>query len=217
MAGRMVQSVVDVLEAKGLRKGAEDADLGIRERAARTADADEHDAGGGVAHRPWSSSSPQAEMAPDLQTCSQRLHPAHMAVWTTGASFFAPNATDRGFFRGEADRLLCRRGLLRKESELQVPVIFFVGRLVEKMKRVSTLIKAVAQLERNEKKVSFFDFMGSDPNDLSLLRFKEKWGSQSRDIYTYVKDYHPFRSKIWGLGKGVMNSRLGSWFLRRIR
>jgi len=60
------------------------------------------------------------------------------------------------------------------------------------------------------------DFMGSDPNDLSLLRFKEKWGSQSRDIYTYVKDYHPFRSKIWELGKGVMNSRLGSWFLRRI-
>jgi lipid II:glycine glycyltransferase (peptidoglycan interpeptide bridge formation enzyme) len=61
------------------------------------------------------------------------------------------------------------------------------------------------------------DFMGSDPNDLSLLRFKEKWGSQSRDIYTYVKDYHPFRSKIWEWGKGVMNSRLGSWFLRRIR
>jgi lipid II:glycine glycyltransferase (peptidoglycan interpeptide bridge formation enzyme) len=61
------------------------------------------------------------------------------------------------------------------------------------------------------------DFMGSDPNDLSLLRFKEKWGSQSKDIYTYVKDYHPFRCKIWELGKRVMNSSLGSWFLRRIR
>ena len=34
-----------------------------------------------------------------------------------------------------------------------------------------------------------------------LLRFKEKWGSQSMDIYTYVKDYHPFRCKIWELGK----------------
>lgn len=61
------------------------------------------------------------------------------------------------------------------------------------------------------------DFMGSDPNDLSLLRFKEKWGSQSKDIYTYVKDYHPFRCKIWELGKRIMNSSLGSWFLRRIR
>ena len=71
--------------------------------------------------------------------------------------------------------------------------------------------------EAIENKVSFFDFIGSDPNDLSLLRFKEKWGSQSRDIYTYVKDYHPFRCKIWEWGKGVMNSRLGSWFLRGIR
>jgi len=61
------------------------------------------------------------------------------------------------------------------------------------------------------------DFMGSDPNDLSLLRFKEKWGSQSRDIHTYVKDCHPFRCKIWEMGKRVMNSSLGSWFLRRIR
>jgi hypothetical protein len=68
-----------------------------------------------------------------------------------------------------------------------------------------------------EKGNSFFNFMGSDPNDLSLLRFKEKWGSQSRDIHTYVKDYHPFRCKIWELGKRVMNSSLGSWFLRRIR
>jgi serine/alanine adding enzyme len=61
------------------------------------------------------------------------------------------------------------------------------------------------------------DFMGSDPNDLSLLRFKEKWGSQSKDIYTYVKDYHPFRCKIWEWGKRMGSSRLGSAFLRRFR
>src|SRR4030042_3517320 len=35
-----------------------------------------------------------------------------------------------------------------------------------------------------EKGNSFFDFMGSDPNDLSLIRFKEKWGAQSKDICT---------------------------------
>jgi len=61
------------------------------------------------------------------------------------------------------------------------------------------------------------DFMGSDPNDLSLLRFKEKWGSQSMDLNTYVRDYHPFRCKIWELGKGWASSRLGSAFLRRFR
>jgi hypothetical protein len=61
------------------------------------------------------------------------------------------------------------------------------------------------------------DFMGSEPRDLPLRQFKEKWGSQSMDLDNYVKDYHPFRCKIWELGKRVMNSSLGSWVLRRIR
>jgi Acetyltransferase (GNAT) domain len=78
------------------------------------------------------------------------------------------------------------------------------------------IVDYIIQKGVEEEKVTL-DFMGSDPNDLSLLRFKEKWGGQSRDIHTYVKDYHPFRCKIWELGKRVMNSSLGSWFLRRIR
>jgi len=53
------------------------------------------------------------------------------------------------------------------------------------------------------------DFMGSDPKDVSLLRFKEKWGSQSKDIYTYVKDYNPLRCKLWETGKRLAGSRLG--------
>jgi hypothetical protein len=61
------------------------------------------------------------------------------------------------------------------------------------------------------------DFMGSDSDDLSLIRFKEKWGSQSLDVSTYVKDYDPFRCKIWEWGKGWANSRMGSMFFRRIR
>jgi hypothetical protein len=61
------------------------------------------------------------------------------------------------------------------------------------------------------------DFMGSDPNDLSLIRFKEKWGSQSRDIHTYVKNYHPLRCKIWEAGKRLGSSRLGSKLLRTFR
>jgi len=68
-----------------------------------------------------------------------------------------------------------------------------------------------------KKKISFFDFMGSDPGDLSLLRFKEKWGSRSMDLHTYVKDYRPFRSKIWEMGKRVAASDLGSKVVRWIR
>ncbi len=61
------------------------------------------------------------------------------------------------------------------------------------------------------------DFMGSDPEDLSLLRFKEKWGSQSVDVHTYVMDYGAMKCRIWELGKRAVNSRLGSWVLRRLR
>jgi len=61
------------------------------------------------------------------------------------------------------------------------------------------------------------DFMGSDPQDLSLLRFKEKWGSQSMDLYTYVKDYHPFRCRIWEWGKKLAASSFGSSVVRLIQ
>ena len=64
---------------------------------------------------------------------------------------------------------------------------------------------------------AFFDFMGSDPNDVSLIRFKEKWGGQSMDLNTYVKDYHPFRCKIWEWGKRWASSRPGSALLRTFR
>jgi lipid II:glycine glycyltransferase (peptidoglycan interpeptide bridge formation enzyme) len=64
---------------------------------------------------------------------------------------------------------------------------------------------------------SCFDFMGSDANDLSLLQFKEKWGSQSLDIFTYVKDYHPIRCKMWELGKKLGNSGIGNGLLKFMR
>jgi hypothetical protein len=64
---------------------------------------------------------------------------------------------------------------------------------------------------------SILDFMGSDPMDSSLLRFKEKWGSRSLDIQTYVGNYHPLRCKTWELGKKWANSRVGSRLIRMIR
>ena len=61
------------------------------------------------------------------------------------------------------------------------------------------------------------DFMGSAPDDLSLLRFKEKWGSRSMDVCTYVKDYHPFRCKIWEWGKRLGSSQIGNRLVRMVR
>jgi hypothetical protein len=64
---------------------------------------------------------------------------------------------------------------------------------------------------------TILDFMGSDRDDLSLIRFKEKWGSQSMDIQTYVKDYHPLRCRIWELGKKWASSKFGSLLFKSVR
>jgi serine/alanine adding enzyme len=58
------------------------------------------------------------------------------------------------------------------------------------------------------------DFMGSDPNDLSLIRFKEKWGGRSLDIYTHVKNYHPLRCQFWELGRRWGSSKIGRGLLK---
>jgi len=68
-----------------------------------------------------------------------------------------------------------------------------------------------------EKGHSHFDFMGSDPMDLSLIKFKEKWGSRSLDIRTYVKDYHPLKCWIWEQGKKLASSKIGNALVKIIR
>ncbi len=71
------------------------------------------------------------------------------------------------------------------------------------------IVDYIIQKGMNEEKTTL-DFMGSDPDDVSLLRFKEKWGSQTKDVFTYVKDYHPFRSKMWEWGRRLGASTWGS-------
>jgi glycosyltransferase involved in cell wall biosynthesis len=68
--------------------------------------------------------------------------------------FIAPNATDRDFFRSQADRLLPGREDLRAGIGLAGVVILFVGRLVEEYKHVSYLIRAFAQLPACAEKVN---------------------------------------------------------------
>ena len=71
--------------------------------------------------------------------------------------------------------------------------------------------------EAVKERKAVLDFMGSDPQDTALLRFKEKWGSQSVDIHTFVREYHPFRCLLWETGKRWMASRLGARVLKIIR
>lgn len=61
------------------------------------------------------------------------------------------------------------------------------------------------------------DFMGSDAHDLALLRFKEKWGSQSVDHHTYVKDYHPLRCRLWEVSRRWARSKIGRGLSRWVQ
>ena len=77
----------------------------------------------------------------------------------------------------------------------------------------------VDQLIQNgvKEKKATLDFMGSDPEDVSLLRFKEKWGSRSSDLHTYVKDLNPVRCRLWERAKKMAGSRIGGLLLRMVR
>ena len=81
-----------------------------------------------------------------FEYCRQLGMPAHRI-------FTAPNATDRGYFRERAERLLPQRTGLRREEGLKGLAALFVGRLVESLKGVSTLIKAAGLLQKAGEKV----------------------------------------------------------------
>lgn len=63
-----------------------------------------------------------------------------------GRIFTAPNATDRDFFRSRADALLPERETLRRTLGLEGPTVLFVGRLVESIKGVESVIRALGRL-----------------------------------------------------------------------
>ena len=71
--------------------------------------------------------------------------------------------------------------------------------------------------EAIEKNHSYFDFMGSDSKDLSLIRFKEKWGSQVLDIHTYIKNVHPVKANLWEWGKKTVSSGWGNRVIKIFR
>jgi glycosyltransferase involved in cell wall biosynthesis len=124
--------------------------------------------------------------------------------------FVAPNATDRDFFRYQADRLLPRREELRREFGLSGVVILFVGRLVEEYKHVSYLLRCFQRLNKAGKEVSLA-LVGNGPdrdNYENMIKTKNISGVQflgEMDHEQLCRVYAasdimvlPSRSEPWG-------------------
>jgi glycosyltransferase involved in cell wall biosynthesis len=124
--------------------------------------------------------------------------------------FTAPNATDRVFFRGQADRLFPIREGLRSEERVQGFVILFTGRLVDHLKSLSTLIKACGWLEKNGRRVSLL-VAGDGPDKRSYQELGSLEGLKdirflgTLDHHTLCRYYAmadvfvlPSRSEPWG-------------------
>lgn len=125
--------------------------------------------------------------------------------------FFTPNSVDRDYFRNQAEKLLPLKNTLREGANLKGFVILFVGRLVESIKGVSTLIKACGELERKGRKIALL-LAGDGPDSGSYRELVRREGL--RDVrflgflnYEVLCQYYamahvlvlPSYSEPWGL------------------
>jgi len=124
--------------------------------------------------------------------------------------FFAPNATDRAFFRSRADQFLPQRQELREELGLAGVTILFVGRFVDAYKNVSLLIRAVARLKSAAKEINLV-LVGDGPDRakyeklvkqaaVSGARFLGEMGHEQLCRVYAASDIMvlPSRSEAWG-------------------
>ena len=124
--------------------------------------------------------------------------------------FQAPNATDQGFFRSRAQRLLPRRAALRQEAGLGRQTVLFVGRLVERYKGIETLLEACAYLEKRHLSPTLL-LAGEGPDepryrqlvsglDLADVRFLGTLEHEELCRYYAMADVLvlPSRSETWG-------------------
>ena len=124
--------------------------------------------------------------------------------------FVAPNATDRDFFRYQADGLLPRREELRREFGLSGVVILFVGRMVEEYKNVSYLLRCFQRLSKSGKEVSLA-LVGNGPDrdnyenmikskNISGVQFLGEMGHEQLCRVYAASDIMvlPSRSEPWG-------------------
>lgn len=125
--------------------------------------------------------------------------------------FLAPNTVDRAFFRRQADELVPYRERLREELGVRGFAALFVGRLVEGLKGVESLIRACSSLEKDGQRLSLL-IAGDGPDrpryerivaEQSLKRVRFLGTLKQVDL---CKAYAaadvlvlPSRSEAWGL------------------
>ncbi|MGE5141249.1 MAG: glycosyltransferase, partial [Rudaea sp.] len=89
--------------------------------------------------------------------------------------FIAPNSIDVAYFRRQASALAPRRDALRAELGFSGVVILFVGRMVERFKSVSTLIRAFRQVAADSPETRLV-LIGEGPDRVDYERLSSELG-----------------------------------------
>jgi glycosyltransferase involved in cell wall biosynthesis len=124
--------------------------------------------------------------------------------------FVAPNATERNFFRGKANELAPQRDRIREEMGLTGFTVLFVGRLVEDLKGVESLLRACAAVDKDGDPLSVL-LVGDGPDRHRYERIVNEEGLRSVRFFGTVEKealcrYYavadvlvlPSRSESWG-------------------
>ncbi len=123
--------------------------------------------------------------------------------------FVVPNATDRDYFRRQANALVPQRQAIRQQLGLKVPTFLFVGRLVESIKGVEILIRAIARLATEGHALELL-VAGEGPDSEAYVALSQELGAPVRllgnlDHDTLCRYYAatdglvlPSRSEVWG-------------------
>ncbi len=64
---------------------------------------------------------------------------------------------------------------------------------------------------------AYFDFFGSDKRFLSLIRFKEKWGTKREELLNFHKDFGLVRPLLFGTALRLAQTSFGSAIHRKIK
>jgi hypothetical protein len=68
-----------------------------------------------------------------------------------------------------------------------------------------------------ERGMWYFDFLGSDKGFSSLIRFKEKWGTQRGELLNFHKDMGAVRAFLFKIGLRLAQTSLGSAIQRGLK
>jgi lipid II:glycine glycyltransferase (peptidoglycan interpeptide bridge formation enzyme) len=68
-----------------------------------------------------------------------------------------------------------------------------------------------------EKGKAYFDFLGSDKRFLSLIQFKDKWGTQREELFNFQKDLSLIRPFFFKMALNLVQTSVGSAIYRKLK